>query len=127
MNPFHTRAVFFTRDAPAARAFYADRLGFEIDWGHCENDSVYVFQASLHGLELILNQTDEHTAARPGLGRVFVGLDDDQACAFIDHLRRRKIEYEVLSWGKPTLLIRDRDRNELFFWPPAEDWASLLG
>jgi len=32
---------------------------------------------------------------------------------------------DCLQWGAPTLVIRDLDENELFFWLPESERASL--
>ena len=93
MDNFYGRTVFFVSDAERALAFYTQTLGFSLDWNHRENDLAYVFQVSLFGFALILNQTDERTAPRAGHGRAFLGLEDDQ----IEILRRHP---------------RSRDRND---------------
>jgi hypothetical protein len=28
------------------------------------------------------------------------------------------------EWGRPTLVLRDPDGNELFFWIPDSEWAN---
>ena len=30
-----------------------------------------------------------------------------------------------VEWGRPTLVLRDPDGNELFFWIPDSEWANL--
>lgn len=118
MDNFYPRTVFFVRDAPRSLAFYTESLGFSVDWTYRENDRPFVFQVSLFGFELILNQTDEHTAARAGHGRVFIGLDHEQAPALRRHIEAKNIQTAQIYWGKPTLAILDVDGNELFFWLP---------
>ena len=61
------------------------------------------------------------TAARP----LFIGLDDDQVEAFRKHIEEKGIKTTVVDWGDPTLVIRDLDENELFFWFPESERASL--
>ena len=39
-------------------------------------------------------------------------------------IREKAIKTEVVQWGRPTLVIRDLDENELFIWPERER-ASL--
>jgi hypothetical protein len=75
-----------------------------------------VFEVSLFGLQLILNQTESDTAARAGHGRVFVGLDEEQSEALRLHIDAQGIATTWVEWGRPTLVIRDPDGNELFFW-----------
>jgi hypothetical protein len=69
---------------------------------------------------LILNEVDEQTQTRAGHGRVFIGLEDDQIGPLLEHLAANGIRAERRDWGQPTLVIRDLDANELFFW----DWPS---
>ena len=119
------RTVFFVKDAERALRFYTDTLGFTLDWNHQEQGRTFVFQVSLLGLQLILNQTEPWTENRAGHGRVFIGIDDDQVELFQRHLRERGIKTTVLHWGAPTLVIRDADENEFFIWLPESYRASL--
>ena len=118
MKNLYGRSVFFVRDAERALRYYTDTLGFSVDWNHREQGSTHVFQVSLLGFELILNQTELRTENRAGHGRVFIGLDHEQAHELRRHIENRKIQTAVVQWGNPTLVIRDLDENELFFWLP---------
>jgi catechol 2,3-dioxygenase-like lactoylglutathione lyase family enzyme len=120
-----SRSVFFVKDAERSLRFYTDKLGFTLDWNHQEDARAFVFQVSLFGFQLILNQEEDWTAGRAGHGRGFIGLDQDQVEPFRRHLRDKGIETTVLHWGAPTLAIRDMDGNELFFWLPESERASL--
>ena len=40
------------------------------------------------------------------------------------HLAEKRIKTEVIHWGAPTLVIRDVDANELFFWLPESERAA---
>jgi catechol 2,3-dioxygenase-like lactoylglutathione lyase family enzyme len=116
MDNFYGRAVFFVRDAARSLAFYRDVLGFSLEWQHEVDGHPLVFEVSLFGCQLILNQTDRDTAARAGHGRVFVGLDEAQSVALRRHIESRRIATTTVNWGRPTLVIHDPDANELFFW-----------
>src|SRR5467141_518582 len=70
----YARSVFFVADADRSLRYYTEQLGFSLDWD--SNDGV--FQVSLFGFELILNQVEDRTRTRAGHGRVFIGLEDDQ-------------------------------------------------
>jgi catechol 2,3-dioxygenase-like lactoylglutathione lyase family enzyme len=120
-----SRSVFFVKDAERSLRFYTDTLGFTLDWNHQEDARAFVFQVSLFGFQLILNQEEDWTVGRAGHGRVFIGLDQDQVEPFRRHLRDKGIETTVLHWGAPTLVIRDTDGNELFIWLPESERASL--
>jgi catechol 2,3-dioxygenase-like lactoylglutathione lyase family enzyme len=116
MNNFYARSVFFVKDAERSLRFYTEQLGFSVDWKYPEEGPAFVFQVSLFGFELILNQIDERTQTRAGHGRVFIGLDDDQIEPFHRHVAANGIQTERLDWGRPTIVVKDLDGNELFIW-----------
>lgn len=120
MDDLHARAVFFVENTERSRRFYVDRLGFAEDWAHEEEGIVYVCQVSLLGFQLILNQAWGDTRDHAGHGRVFIGLEDHQIEAVLVHIAKHGIETERREWGQPTLVIKDLDGNELFFW----DWPA---
>ncbi len=125
VDSLYARSVFFVQDADRSLRFYTDTLGFTLDWNHEEEGRPFVLQVSLLGFQLILNQIESSTKDRVGHGRVFIGLDGDQVESFRRHLRERGIKPNVFHWGAPTLAIRDVDGNELFFWLPENERASL--
>ena len=118
MSTFYARAVFFVDGVDRARRYYTEQLGFTLDWD--SNDGV--LQVSLFGFELILNDVGESTRARVGHGRVFIGLEDEQGESFRAHVLSKGIQLARVEWGRPTLLIKDVDGNELFFWIPNDDF-----
>ena len=125
MNRLYARSVFFVRDAERSLRFYTEQLGCTVDWNYQEDGRAFVFQVSLFGFELILNQTDERTRARAGQGRVFIGLDDEQGEPLRKHLMEKRISTQRVDWGRPTLVVRDLDANELYFWLPNDDFTGL--
>jgi catechol 2,3-dioxygenase-like lactoylglutathione lyase family enzyme len=118
MQNLYARAVFFVKDSERSLEFYTGTLGFSLDWNYEDDGRAFVFQVSLLGFELILNQAETRTEDRIGHGRVFIGLDEDQAEALLRHVDAKNIETSSIHWGAPTLVIRDVDDNELFFWLP---------
>ena len=125
MDNFYARSVFFVKDAEAALAYYTQTLGFALDWNYQYEGRAWVFEASLFGFEVILNQVFGETGDRAGHGRLFIGLEDQQASALCDHIRANGIRFSRDDWGKPTLVIKDLDGNELFFWVPESELAKL--
>ncbi len=125
VDNLYARSVFFVKDAERSLRFYTERLGFSLDWNYQEQGRAWVFQVSLLGFELILNQTEPSTGDRAGHGRLFIGLEVDQMAAFRRHVEEKGIKTAVLQWGNPTLVILDLDENELFFWLPESERAIL--
>lgn len=125
MTNLYARSVFFVQDAERALRFYVERLGFSVDWNYQEEGRTFVCQVSLLGFELILNEIIPQTRARAGQGRLFIGLDDDQLEPFRRHIIERGIETQRVDWGRPTLVVRDLDGNELFFWLPHDNFSDF--
>src|SRR5215475_4763079 len=104
MDNFYARSVFFVKDAERSLKFYTESLGFSLEWNHQEQGRAWVFEVSLLGLQLILNQTEPWSQDRAGHGRLFIGLDDDQSAAFRQHVEEKGIKTTVVAWGNPTLV-----------------------
>ncbi len=64
MQDLRARGVFFVKDAERSLSFYTAELGFALDWNHQEGGRACVFQVSLFGFQLILNQTEDRTIGR---------------------------------------------------------------
>jgi catechol 2,3-dioxygenase-like lactoylglutathione lyase family enzyme len=120
MTDLYARAVFFVEDTERSRRFYLDKLGFSEDWANNEGGRVYVCQMSLMGFEVILNQVHGETVGQAGHGRVYIGLEDDQIAPVLKHIEKHGIPTERRDWGQPTLVVKDLDGNEIFFW----DWPD---
>jgi len=116
MDDLDARPVFFVQDTPRAIEFYTKNLGFTLDWTYEENGLPYVVQVSLFGLQIILNQKETPADDRPGRGRIFIGLDDDQSAVVLRHIQTEGIAATYTHWGAPTMAIYDLDRNEIYFW-----------
>ncbi|HEU4618764.1 MAG TPA: VOC family protein [Gammaproteobacteria bacterium] len=125
MRNLYARSVFFVKDAERSLRYYTETLGFSLNWNHQEQGRPYVFQVSLFGFELILNQTESGTEERAGHGRVFIGLDHDQTREFRRYLGNKNIETTITVWGNRTLVMRDLDENELFIWLPEDEWEGF--
>jgi catechol 2,3-dioxygenase-like lactoylglutathione lyase family enzyme len=121
MDDFFGRSVFFVNDAERSLAFYTETLGFTVDWNHQVDGRAFVFQVSLFGFQLILNQVEEWTQGRAGHGRAFIGVDPEQAERLQQHIQEKGIETTTLHWGEPRLVLRDLDQNELFFGIPQSE------
>jgi catechol 2,3-dioxygenase-like lactoylglutathione lyase family enzyme len=120
MENLYARTVFFVKDAEKSLRFYTEQLGMSVDWKAPPEGRVWVFQVSVFGFELILNQVDESTQSRAGHGRLFIGLEDDQIEPVRKHIEASGVPTLRVDWGQPTLVVQDLDGNELFFW----DWPN---
>jgi len=125
MNNLYARSVFFVHDAEDALRFYTEQLGFSVDWNYQEDSRTVVCQVSLYGFELILNEVDERTQLRAGNGRVFIGLDDEQGEPLGKHIVANRIRTQRIDWGRTTLVVKDLEGNEIFFWLPHDDFTIL--
>ncbi|HSQ31474.1 MAG TPA: VOC family protein [Gemmatimonadaceae bacterium] len=125
MDKLYARSVFFVDDAERSLRFYQEQLGFAMDWNYQEAGRAFVCQVSLFGFELILNQIYGQTRTRAGHGRVFIGLDDDQGEPLRQHIVATGIPTQRVDWGRPTLVIKDLDANEIFFWLPHDDFSGF--
>jgi catechol 2,3-dioxygenase-like lactoylglutathione lyase family enzyme len=125
VNNLDARSVFFVKDAELALTFYTETLGFSLDWNHQKEGRAFVFQVSLFGFQLVLNQVEPWTKERAGHGRVFIGLGEDQVDGFLRHIEKQGIKTSAIDWGAPTLVIHDQDQNELFIWLPEKERAKL--
>jgi len=61
MDSLYGRSVFFVKEAEDSLAFYTQNLGFTLDWDHQVEGRPFVFQVSLFGFQLILNQIEDWT------------------------------------------------------------------
>ena len=41
------------------------------------------------------------------------------------HIVDKGIQTLRVEWGRPTLVIKDLDANELFFWVPHDDFSNF--
>ena len=125
MNNLYARTVFFVTHAERASRFYVERLGFSDGWKHQEEGRTVVCQVSLFGFELILNEADDRARNRIGKGRAFIGLEDDQSERIREHFAAHGIRADRVEWGRPTLMVKDLDDNELLFWLPRDDLTGF--
>ena len=121
MTNLYARAVFFVADAERSLRYYTEELGFTLDWDSKDG----VLQVSLFGFEVILNEAGSKTRSKVGHGRVFIGLEDDQGEPLREHIRAKGFQTLSVKWGRPTLVVRDLDLNEIFFWMPHDDFSNL--
>lgn len=108
-------------DAPKAKAFYLDFLGFNLDWEHRfgENFPLY-FQVSRAGL--VLHLSEHHGDASPG-STVFVTMEG--VAAFQQELAAKDYTYmkpgiEAMDWGQ-VMTLTDPFSNRIRFCEQSPD------
>jgi len=112
MGDWYSRPVLAVRDAPAALAFYADRLGFKEDWRYAEEGRLRIVQVSRQGCEVILSDQWPDEA---GQGRLFISLDAPEFAAMQSDLASRGVDLRPGQWGYELLVVEDPDGNRLWF------------
>jgi catechol 2,3-dioxygenase-like lactoylglutathione lyase family enzyme len=115
MESWHSRTVFFVKDADISIAFYRDKLGCALDWDYEEEGRSVICQVSREGLKLILAAQDDRKA---GQGRVFITHVNESALR--KEFAEKGIEAEDDEWGMPVIVIVDPDGNQLLFAPSSE-------
>src|SRR4051794_25014244 len=112
MGAWYARSVLAVRDAPAALAFYADKLGFTEAWRYAEDDRLRIVQVSRDGCELILSDQWPEDA---GQARIFISLDPADFEALQSDAGQRGLLLKAGHWGYELLVVEDPDGNRLWF------------
>ena len=89
MDNFYARSVFFVRDGEDSLAFYTQALGFKLDWNNQYEGRASVFQVSLFGFELILNQIYSDTKDRADIAAFLLVLKTTRTSLTPAHHRTR--------------------------------------
>jgi catechol 2,3-dioxygenase-like lactoylglutathione lyase family enzyme len=102
-------------DWKRTRQFYADGLGFGVDWEHRFKPGFPVFaQLTRNGLSLFLT---EHSGDCQAGGAVYLIVDDVDA--FHAEIRRRGVQPEQeptsTAWGTREMTVMDPDGNRIRF------------
>jgi uncharacterized glyoxalase superfamily protein PhnB len=117
MPGWYARPVLAVRDAPAALAFYAERLGFEEDWRFEEQSALRIVQVSRDGCELILS---DQWPGDAGQGRIFISLDRADFDRLVADCAERDVALQTGHWGYPLKVVEDPDGNRLWFPEPSD-------
>jgi catechol 2,3-dioxygenase-like lactoylglutathione lyase family enzyme len=116
MSGWYARPVLAVREASAALAFYAEKLGFREDWRHEEAGVLRIVQVSRSGCELILSDQWPEDA---GQGRIFVSLDRPDFDRLIAESNERGFALQRGHWGYELEVVEDPDGNRLWFPEPS--------
>ena len=116
MSGWYARPVLAVRQASAALAFYADKLGFREDWRHEEGGALRIVQVSRDGCELILSDQWPEEAGR---ARIFISLDRVDFDRLIAESAERGLALQPGQWGYDLQVAEDPDGNRLWFPAPS--------
>jgi catechol 2,3-dioxygenase-like lactoylglutathione lyase family enzyme len=116
MPGWYTRPVLAVRDANAALAFYAGKLGFAEDWRYEEAGALRIVQVSREGCELILSDQWPEDA---GQARLFISLERPDFEALLADSAARGLTLHAGQWGYPLKVVEDLDGNRLWFPEPS--------
>lgn len=108
-------------DEAAARAFYVDFLGFQIDWEHRfegAGESPLYMQVSRG--DCVLHLSGHYGDATPGAAiRIAVtDLDAYQAELIAKQFKHARPGIQAMPWGTREMAIRDPASNRLSFVEP---------
>jgi hypothetical protein len=59
------------------------------------------------------------------MGESLLALKTTRGEPLRKHILATGIQTQGYQWGRPTLVIKDLDGNELFFWLPHDDWTGF--
>lgn len=107
--------IFFVSDAGAATAFYADKLGFTVNWRHDEDGHTLAAGVSRDECSLLLNT---QRADKVGKGAIYLAFGDAGHDALRADLLTKGVMLKDGWWGKRLMIVEDPDGNELWFADP---------
>ena len=116
MAGWYARPVLAVRDALAALAFYAEKLGFKEDWRWEEAGAMHIVQVSRGGCELILS---DQWPDQAGGARIFISLERADFERLLAESGQRGLALEDGQWGYALKVAHDLDGNQLWFPEPS--------
>jgi len=108
-------------DEAKAREFYADWLGFTVDWEHRFGDDFPLYMQVSLG-DCVLHLSEHHGDASPGAR---LRIESDDIDGFVKELQARPYKYarpgapEQMPWGTREITLADPFGNRLTFTSPA--------
>jgi uncharacterized glyoxalase superfamily protein PhnB len=109
--------IFFVGDAGAAAAFYANTLGFMVNWRHDEAGRTWAAGISRDNCGLLLHS---QSPDRAGKGAIYLGFGAAQYDALRTDLLAKGVALKDGWWGKRLMIVEDPDGNQLWFADPQD-------
>jgi catechol 2,3-dioxygenase-like lactoylglutathione lyase family enzyme len=107
--------IFFVRDAGAAATFYADTLGFTVNWRHDEVGRTWAAGISRDDCGLLLHSQQPD---RVGKGVIYLAFGATEYDALRADLQAKGVALKDGWWGKRLMIVEDPDGNQLWIADP---------
>ena len=116
-EPWSASTILFVRDAGAAADFYADKLGFTVNWRSDADGRTVAAGVSRDNCSLLLNT---QRADSVGKGAIYLGFGEAEFDAIRADVLARGVALKDGWWGKRLMIVADPDGNELWFADPRD-------
>lgn len=117
MTTWSSSTIFFVSDAGAAADFYADKLGFTVNWRYDEDGRVPAAGVSRDDCSLLLNT---QRPDRVGKGTVYLAFGEAGHDAIRADLLAKGVALKDGWWGKRLMIVEDPDGNQIWFPDPRD-------
>jgi catechol 2,3-dioxygenase-like lactoylglutathione lyase family enzyme len=109
--------IFFVSDAGAAADFYADKLGFTVNWRFDEDGRTPAAGVSRGDCSLLLNTQRPDSV---GKGTIYFAFGEAEHDAIRADLLAKGVALKEGWWGKRLMIVEDPDGNQLWFADPRD-------
>lgn len=116
-EPWSASTILFVSDAGAAADFYADKLGFTVNWRSDDDGRTVAAGVSRDNCSLLLNT---QRADSVGKGAIYLGFDEIEYDALRAACLAKEVALKEGWWGKRLMIVADPDGNELWFADPRD-------
>ena len=116
-EPWSASTILFVSDAGSAADFYADKLGFNVNWRFDEDGRTLAAGVSRDNCSLLLNT---QWADRVGKGAIYLGFGEAAYDAIRADVVAKGVALKDGWWGKRLMIVEDPDGNELWFADPRD-------
>jgi catechol 2,3-dioxygenase-like lactoylglutathione lyase family enzyme len=117
-TPWASSTLIFVRDVDEAIGFYVDRLGFSLHMRFVDDGKPLVAGVSRgDGCSLLLTCQWPDKVGKAVLYTAFDAEEFARTCA---DLEAKGVALEEGWWGRPLLIAKDPDGNQIYFARPDE-------
>jgi len=116
-DSWSSSTVVFVSDAGAAADFYADKLGFTVNWRSDDDGRTVAAGVSRDDCSLLLNT---QRPDRVGKGAIYLGFGEVTHDALRADFLAKGVVLKDGWWGKRLMIVEDPDGNQLWFADPRD-------